>query len=183
MTIRLHNDVAESPYKYAAIVSLDPAGVQPCGIACRATASLPAKPVLGKVRAPDFIYEGVVWNDVMIDELCAWCARNVGGQKLLLVAAGTAYGSMAIAMSIGQCIGALKLLTYYTGWADVKSLVKVQDKVWRKAAGIPEETRGRDNQKQAAIDLVAKRYQLTLGSDAAEAVLINDYAVVKGLYK
>jgi hypothetical protein len=139
--------------------------------------------VLGKLRAPDFIYEGIVWNDVMLDELAAWLARNAGGQKVLLVAEGTAYGSMSIARSLGRCVGAVQLLLYYCGWAEPKSSVHPQSKVWRNAAGIPAETKGRDAQKQAAIDLVSSRYKLTLGSDAAEAVLLNDAAVVKGLYK
>lgn len=183
MSIKLHSEVPASPHKYAAIVSLDPASVGPCGIACRATAGLPDKPKLGKVRAPDFIYEGPVFNDVMFDELAAWCARNVGQQKLLLVAEGTAYGSMKIARSLGRCVGAIEMLVYYTGWADPKKTMAIQAKVWRRAAGIPDDVKGRDEQKQAAIDLCASRYRLTLGSDAAEAVLLNDAVVARGDYR
>ena len=183
MSIILHSDVPVSAHKYAAIVSLDPAGSGPCGIACRATASLPTKPSLSRLRAPDYIYEGKVWNDVMLDELCAWLARNVGGQKALLVAENSTYGSLTIATSIGRCIGAIQCVMYYAGWAKPEDTIKLAPRSWRGAAGIPAETKGRQQQKDAAIKLVTERYGLALGSDASEAILINDAAVIRGEYK
>jgi hypothetical protein len=183
VAIKLHENVPASPHKFAAIITLDPASVGPCGIACRATASLPDAPVLDKLRAPDFIYEGAVFNDVMLDELAAWCARNVGGQKLLLCAEATAYGSMSIARSLGRCVGAVELLLYYCGWGEPAKTEKLYPVIWRKAAGISSEIKGRDQQKEAAVQLVESRYRLTLGSDAAEAVLMNDAVVMGGNWR
>lgn len=180
--IRLHKDAPKSQNRFAAIISLDPAGVKPCGIACRLTAHLPEPDKIGKLTAPDYIYGGSIWNDVALDEITTWLATNVGAQRALLVYASTAYGAMNIAFSLGRCVGALELLTSYTGHIDPKQSVAVHDTKWRNALGMPRGGK-RDDKKRAAVARVKEVYGLTLTDDAAEAVLINDWAVSEGLYR
>lgn len=182
MSARVHPPV-DSRWKMKAIIALDPAGVQDSGIAVRLTAPLPEKPLRGKLRTPDWEYQGSIWNDVMFDDLGVWLAKYVGRTgPVLLAIEDCAFRSLKIARSIGTAIGALRGFLVGTGWVptDQKTLMvtpgRYREYVFRGGGGVP---KGRDNQKAAAIQLVQQLYGHgdQLQADLAEAILLNDFVV------
>jgi hypothetical protein len=174
---------ALTAFPISAIVSLDPAAVGPAGLAVRLTAPL-IHPVRGKLRAPDFYYEGCIFSSVMHDDLTSFLAEKVGrGGRALLVVEDAIYGARTTARHLGRAIGAIESVLNDVNLAEPKHTRYVYPGHWRKVS-LPVDSKGdveatgRDNLKQAAIDTVATLYGLELGADGAEAVLINDYVVL-----
>lgn len=173
----------ESPWARKAILCLDPAGVGDIGLAARLTVKLPKNPARGKLPAPDWTYQGGVWNDAMYDDLGVWLAKNVGRTgPVLFVVDNTAFGGMHIARSIGTAIGAMRGFLVGTGWIapDDKPL-SLSGQTWRSVAFPAERPKGRAAQKAAAMDRVKLLYGYgaNLQDDMAEAVLMNDFVVAE----
>jgi hypothetical protein len=168
----------DSDLKYSAIVSLDPAGVKDSGVAVRLTSSL-RNVSLSRLRFPDFTYQGWIFEPGFHDDLTEYLARNTGkDQKVLLVVENSAYRSFTIARSIGRAIGCLEGNLHYCNMGDASKTEYLAPKTWRRLSMPGVQVSGRDEWKRAAVDIVAKRYGEVVGSDLAEAVLINDAAVM-----
>lgn len=175
-----HTAPVPGPFPIAAIIAIDPAGVGPSGIAIRLTSRLPENPKRGTMPAPDWTFEGIIWNRVMLTELGVFLAKNVGQTgKVVLVAEDSVYGGLHIARHIGTAIGCLRGLLVGLGWLDIEDSVRlVAPATWRRHAFPPPNTpKGRELQKEAAIDLARTLYGYgdDIGSDLAEAVHILDY--------
>jgi len=173
-----------SPYAAKAIITLDPAGVGDVGIAVRLTAHLPKKPVRGKLAAPDWTYQGSVWNDVMYDDLTVFLAKGVGRTgHVFLAHEHSSFGSFSVATSIGTGIGAIRGLLVGCGWMSCDTRPKgVTPNAYRLWAWPSAATRpkGRAEYKIAAIEMCQMLYGWgdELQSDLAEATILNDYVVV-----
>lgn len=175
----------ESPHRFAAIVTCDPAAVADCGVAVRMTGSLAAKPARGRLAYPAFTYEGSVWNTRFHDDLANFLIRALPKDgKVLFVCAGTAYGNHAISRSLGRCGGAIESLLVALNVYDQDDLVYVQDKAWRKtelpahAADPDSVDSAREQWKIAAVDALSTLYGERVGDNLAEAVLLNDHVVL-----
>lgn len=170
------------PYKFKAIVSLDPAGVGDSGIAVRLTAPLPVKPQRGKLRCPEYTYQGNVFNDVMYDELGVFFAKNVGRNgPVLFCVEDCVYQGLHIARHIGTAIGAVRSFLVGCGWSDSATApTMVAPVTWRKAAFGPVKPGGRKAQKEAAVERCRLLYGFSenMQDDLAESVLLNDYVTV-----
>ena len=169
----------KSPFKYAAIVSLDPSGAGRSGIAVRLTATLQANPGLDKLRAPDYVTSCDVWEPAAHDELTEYLFRYVGeGQRALLVVEDAAYRSFKIARSLGTAIGSIKSTLVYCNLSRVDDIKFIAPKSWRTFAMPGVKAADRDDWKAQAVATVDARYDLKLDDNAAEAVLINDATVI-----
>jgi hypothetical protein len=169
----------------AAIVTLDPAGVGPSGVAVRLTSTLDSVTVLN-LRYPDYVYQGPVFNNVFLDELTAYLMANVpADKKVLLVVEDSVYRSYTVARHIGRGIGCIQNTLMATNMlVDPADSLYVTPSMWRSVltthirkqggTGLP---KGRDNLKAAAVEYVAARYKQDVESDLAEAVVMNDYIV------
>lgn len=164
----------DSVLKYSAIVTLDPAGVKDSGVAVRLTSSL-RDVTLSRLRFPDFTYQGWIFEPGFHDDLTEYLARNTGkDQKVLLVVENSAYGSFTISRSIGRAIGCLEGNLHYCNMGDASQTEYMAPKTWRRLAMPNQICSGRDEWKAAAVATVESRYRQTVGSDLAEAVLLND---------
>lgn len=162
---------------------MDPAAVGPCGLTVRMTATLQT-PVRGKMRAPEFVFEGCVFSATMHDDLTTFLAERVErGARVLLVVEDAIFGARTTARHLGRAIGAIESVLNDVNLAEPKDTRYVFPGHWRRvtlpldAKGAPE-AQGREELKQAAIDTVSTLYGVDLGSDGAEAVLLNDYVVL-----
>lgn len=170
--------VVSSLYPYAAVISLDPAGKADCGLAIRLTHGL-GTAKRGRLRFPDYAFEGWAFSTRMHDELATFLAEKVGkDQRVLLVVEDSIYGARTTARSIGRGIGAIESVLCDLNLADPNDTQYVFPGHWRKAT-LPTNPKpeGRDAWKQAAIDAVATQYGENVGDNLAEAVLINDYTI------
>ncbi len=171
--LRLPKDT-DSDLKYSAIVSLDPAGVKDSGVAVRLTSSL-RDVSLSRLRFPDFCYAGWIFEPGFHDDLTEYLARNTAkDQKVLLVVENSAYGSFTISRSIGRAIGCLEGNLHYCNIGNAKDTEYMAPKTWRRLSMPGVVVKGRDEWKAAAVATVLKRYRQEVGSDLAEAVLLND---------
>jgi hypothetical protein len=169
----------KSPFTYAAVVSLDPSGSGISGVSVRLTSTLQALPPLDKLRAPDFVLGGDVWEPMFHDQITEYLFRYVGeGQRALLVVEDAAYRSYKIARSLGTAIGSIKSSLVYCNLARPDDVKFIAPKSWRTLSMPGVKCADRDAWKQAAIDTVKERYDLTLDDNAAESVLINDAVAV-----
>ena len=166
--------------KVAAIITLDPAAVGSCGIALRLTAGLDRKTQRGKLRAPDWMYEGNVFNTRMHDELAVFLAEKVGReQRVLLAVEDAVFGPRTVARHLGRAIGCIEGLLCDLNLAEPDDTKYIFPGHYRKVT-LPAEPKpaNREEWKQAAIDTVATLYGLTCGDNQAEAILMNDYTIV-----
>lgn len=172
-----------SPFPVAAIISLDPAAVGPAGLAVRMTAPL-IDPQRGRLRAPEFTFEGCVFSASMHDDLTEFLASRVQrGARVLLVVEDAIYGARTTARHLGRAIGAIESLLNDCNLAEPKDTRYIFPGHWRRTS-LPLDAKGnvnvhgREALKQAAQDAVATLYGLDVGSDLAEAMLINDHVVL-----
>lgn len=164
---------------YAAIIALDPAGVSDAGCAARITASLPDEPVLANLRAPDFQYQGPLFDTRFSDELALWLARNVmGGGKALLCYERSGYRSMTTVLSIGSGIGRVRGLLHDLGVTGPEDACWVAPMTFRKW-NYGKLEKGRDALKAQAVACVKNRYGVKVRDDLAEAICLLDYVTVE----
>lgn len=164
---------ARCPYQVAAIISLDPAGVGPSGVAVRLTATLGAASRL-TLRYPDFVYEGNVFEPAFHDALSVYLADNVPqGHRALLAVEDSAYRSYSVARHIGRGIGCLEGLLHDLNVAAPVDTQYFTPKVWRTGVGI--KGAKREDLKLAARTYVSEWYEQDVGEDLAESVAINDF--------
>lgn len=162
-----------SPYQVAAILSLDPAGVGPSGVAVRTTATLGAATRL-TLRYPDFTYEGNIFETSLHDDLAVFLASVVpAGHRVLFVTEDSVFRSMTVARHIGRAIGCLEGLLVDLNLAHPRNTVYVKAGAWRKGIGL--RGKKRDELKLAARTYVDEWYQQGVGEDLAESVGINDH--------
>lgn len=173
------NKPVVNAFKYAAIVSLDPAGTGPSGVAVRLTAPL-GDVAKGRLRFPDYTYQGSVFNERFQDELSEYLLRHLSvDQRVLLVSEDCVFRSMHIARSVGRAIGVMESLLSYLGYGDPHATLFVPTKTFRKAAfGITKLEAGRDGWKTMAVARVFEQYREVVRDDLAEAVLLSDYIVL-----
>jgi hypothetical protein len=169
--------IRKSVHSAAAVITLDPAAVGPCGIAARLTVGL-KHAQYDTLRAPDYHFTGWVFEPRMHDELAVWIADHVGkDQKILLVCENANYHGTARHM--GRAIGCIEGLLYDLNVAHPKDTQYVAPNKWRTGVfGRPLPV-GREALKSAAVERVAARYQISAGHDLAEAILMNDYFMVE----
>lgn len=180
-------------FYYSAVLALDPAGVNPSGLALRLTRSFAdVAPKRGRLPAPQWTWNGRVvgctdWADSLAEFTFQHLAR---GERLGLVVEQCAYRSYAIARSIGQAVGAvrfgLKALNLLDD-PDGSSILRVTPKVWRdwampavKPTG--SQTERRRKWKDAARGAVLGLYGIeddSADADTAEAILQLDWACVQ----
>lgn len=166
-------------HAFAAVLSLDPAAVADCGIALRFTAGLDGKTPRGKMRAPEFMFEGSVWSTRMHDELAVLLAEKVPrGGKVLLTCEDAMFGARSTARHLGRAIGCIEgMLADLNVW-EPDTTRYVFPGHWRKfSIPVSPAPSGRDEWKQAAIDQVATLYGMACADNQAEAVLQNDYVM------
>lgn len=171
-------------FPISAIVSMDPAAVGTCGLSVRLTASL-QNPKRGKLRAPDFTFEGCVFNSSMHDDLTTFLAKSCKEDtRVILVVEDAMYGARTTARHLGRSIGCIEGVLNDVNLAEPFNTKYVAPQHWRPVS-LPVEAgtnrtiaRGREELKQAAIDTVATLYGIDVGPDLAEAILIGDYAVL-----
>jgi hypothetical protein len=164
----------------AAIVTLDPAAIGPCGVAVRMTAPL-IDPQRFTLRVPEFVFEGDVFSTAMHDDLTSFLAQRVErGAKVVLVVEDAMFGARKTARHLGRAIGVLESLLHDVNLASPKDTKYVEPRYWRAATLLPQgvEPHGREEFKSVAINTVDALYKERLGPDAAEAILINDYVVL-----
>lgn len=170
------------PSKYAAIVTLDPAGTADCGIAVRFPAQLSARPQRGKLSPPAWTYQGSIWNGYMWDELSAALHQHVRrGDRVLLAVEDAVFRSRKIARGVGRGTGALEALLHALNLYDpADDLLWVTPATYRHWHWPDKAARpvGRDEWKAGAVELVERLYGMTVGEDQAEATLISDYVTV-----
>lgn len=170
-----------------AVVSLDPAGKEPCGLAVRFVE--PGKRYQrGHLPKPAWWFQGSVWNaSGLHDELGVLLYRHLKpGDRVMYVVENTAYG-VRVAKSMGRSIGAIEAILIDLGYLGAQELKYVDATRWRnrqmpgfKPAGTNANQR-RAAWKARAVDSVNALYGLGLEldqADAAEAVLINDDTVL-----
>lgn len=170
----------KSQFPIAAIVTLDPAAIAPCGVAVRMTAPL-LDPQRYTLRVPEFVFEGDVFSTVMHDDLTGFLAQRVEqGSRVVLVVEDSMYGARKTARHLGRAIGVLESVLCDVNLAQPKDTKYVEPRYWRAATLLPPgiEPKGREEFKLAAINTVDALYKERLGPDAAEAILINDYVVL-----
>ena len=168
--------VQYSEHTAAAVISLDPAAVGACGIAARTTAGL-SKPKLANLRYPEFVYAGWVFEPRMHDELALWLADRIGkDQRALLVVENATFRGTA--RHIGRAIGCIEGMLWDLNLAHPSDTQYVAPGVWRRGTLGKDLPAGRAALKAAAVGDVARRYQVTVSDDLAEAVLLNDYFIV-----
>lgn len=169
------------------VVSIDPAAKGPCGVALRFVTP-GAKYVRGKLPAPEWYFQGSVWDAPGLhDELSlALYKQFKPGDQVLYVAENTAYGVTA-AKSMGRAIGAVESVLIDIGVLQPDQLKYVAANSWRARQLPGFRPKGkvaadrRDELKERAVSVVNALYGLGLTddqADAAEAVLINDDAVL-----
>lgn len=171
-------------FPISAIVAMDPAAIGNCGVSVRLTAPLQS-PERGKLRAPDFMFEGCVFSSTMHDDLATFLAGKVAADtRAVLVVEDAMYGSRKVARHLGRAIGTIESLLNDCNLAEPKDTKYVAPQHWRPVS-LPVEAgsnrtvaRGREELKQAAIDTVWTLYGVECGPDLAEAILIGDYAVL-----
>jgi hypothetical protein len=172
-----------SPWRVKALIALDPAGSSDSGLAVRLTGTLPSRPKRGKLTAPEFEYQGSVWNDCFFDDLGVFLARRVGRTgQVRLICEDSVFRSLTIARSIGTAIGAVRSFLVGCGWCpcDEKPLMIRPDE-FRKHHFPLDTPKFRDEQKAAAIDRVQHLYGHggNLSDDLAEAILMLDYVTTE----
>lgn len=172
-----------SPFPISAIVSLDPAAVGPAGLAVRMTAPL-IDPQRGRLRAPEFLFEGCVFSSTMHDDLTEFLAARIPrGSRVLLAVEDAIYGARGTARHLGRAIGAIESVLNDINVAEPKDTKYVFPAHWRRTS-LPLDAKGnvdvhgREELKQAARDAVSTLYGLDVGPDLAEAILINDHIVL-----
>lgn len=164
-------------HPYAAVLVIDPAAVAPCGIACRLTAGLSRDTQRGRLRVPEFTYEGSVWSTQMHDDLGEFLYRGVErGAKVLVVAENSAFNGTA--RHLGRAIGCIEGLLHDLNLADPSETKYVAPAHWRKTELPLVKNPGRDGWKQASIDAVASLYGLDCGDNMAEAILMCDHVTL-----
>lgn len=171
---------AKSVFPIAAIVTLDPAAIGPCGVAVRMTAPL-TDPKRFTLRIPEFVFEGDVFSTAMHDDLTGFLAQRVEqGSRVVLVVEDSMYGARTTARHLGRSIGVLESLLCDVNLTTPRDTRYVEPRYWRAAALLPKGVvpKGRDEYKLQAIATVDALYKERLGPDAAEAILINDYVVL-----
>jgi hypothetical protein len=167
-------------FPIAAIVTLDPAAIGPCGVAVRMTAPL-TDPQRFTLRIPEFVFEGDVFSTTMHDDLTSFLAQRVEqGARVVLVVEDSMYGARKTARHLGRAIGVIESVLCDVNLTTPRDTRYVEPRYWRAAALLPRgvEPKGRDEFKRVAIDTVDALYKERLGPDAAEAILINDYVVL-----
>jgi hypothetical protein len=175
----------QSPFKYAAIVSLDPAGSGPSGVAVRTTAAL-SDVDRRRLTAPGFTYQGWVFESTFQDQLTCYLMRVVPKDaKVLLVVENCAYQSYKTARGVGRAIGAIEGLLHYCGLARADATAYVTPQEWRGFSYGKPLPKGRKDLKAKAVSTVEELYGMKVGPDEAEAILILDWATLagKGLWK
>lgn len=174
-------------HKYDAILSLDPAGSQNCGLALRGTSGLEGA-ARGKLRPPAWYADASVWDppvhDQLAEELMALVPK---GGRVLLVAENAAYKSMIIARSLGKCIGAVQVTLLSLNVWSTPDTQYITPSAWRRdmlpaavkdIGEITNAQKRRAYYKEAAIRAVAGLYGIETGDNAAEAILLNDHVVL-----
>lgn len=169
-----------SEHAYAAVLSLDPAAVADCGLALRFTAGLDGKTPRGKLRAPEWVYEGSVFEPRMHDELAVLLSERVPqGGRVLLTTEDAMFGARSTARHLGRAIGCVEGLLADLNVSSPSETKYIFPGHWRRVSLPLEPTpSGRDEWKQAAIDAVASLYGMTCRDNQAEAVLMSDYVFV-----
>lgn len=168
-----------SEHRYAAVITLDPAAVADCGLAVRLTAGLDGKTPRGKLKTPDWVYEGSVWSSRMHDELAVFLADRVQrGQKVLLGVEDAMFGARTTARHLGRAIGCIESVLGDLGlWANGESRYIFPGNWRRVSLPLHPKPNGRDEWKAAAVDAVAMLYGMECGDNQAEAILMNDYVM------
>ncbi len=168
--------IRKSNYAAGAIITLDPAAVGPCGLAGRLTAGL-RYTRYETLRAPDFQYEGWVFEPRMHDDLATWIADYVGkDQRVLLCVENASYRNTA--RHLGRAIGCIEGLLYDLNVAHPADTQYVTPNRWRVGVfGLPL-PQGREALKAHAQAVVSARYSIECGHDLAEAILMNDWMAV-----
>jgi hypothetical protein len=169
-----------SEHRYAAVVTLDPAAIADCGVAVRFTAGLDGRTPRGKLRAPDFAYEGSVFDTRMHDDVAVLLSERVAkGERVLLCVEDAIFGARTTARHLGRAIGCLEgvLADLNVGTPDETKYIYPGN--WRRVClPVEPKPKGRDEWKQAAIDAVAVLYGMECSDNQAEAVLMLDYVFV-----
>lgn len=141
-------------------------------------------PQRGRLRAPEFAYEGCIFSSSMHDDFTEFLAARIPrGSRVLLTVEDSIYGARSTARHLGRAIGAIESVLNDINLAEPKDTKYVFPTHWRKTS-LPLDAKGnldvhgREELKQAARDAVATLYGLDVGPDLAEAILINDHIVL-----
>lgn len=159
------------------LVSIDPAGVGPAGVAVRLLPPAGTTLNTDALTYPDFTYQGPLFNTVFLDDLSVFLFKNLlPGTRAQVVCEDSVYRSYSVARHIGRGIGCVQSVLMCLGWAEPKDTVMVAPALWRKQLGknLP---KCRLELKARACDYVLQRYGQEVDSDLAEAVTLNDYFV------
>jgi hypothetical protein len=148
-------------------------------LAVRLTAGLDGKTPRGKLKAPDFMFEGSVWSSRMHDDLAVYLSDHVQrGQKVLLGVEDAMFGARTTARHLGRAIGCVESVLGDLGlWANGESRYIFPGNWRRVSLPLHPKPNGREEWKAAAVDAVYTLYGITCGDNQAEAILMNDYVM------